>query len=193
MIGILLRLDYTPTKKEAFILYKSIIDLLNYYDFKLVPIIPTRLDNITHLIDMCDGIILQGGSNESVYDDEIIRYIYNHNIPCLGICMGMQQMGKVFNGCLKEVNNHMCEHYIKIKNSNIYEDGIYRVNSRHHEALVDTDLEVTGYSDVIEMIEDKSKTFFVGVQWHPEDLKTDVGKTLIDSFINSILKHQKNE
>ena len=178
-----MRFDYTPSNNEAYIVYKKLVDIILSYDLKVIGILPSN--NYKDIIDMCDGVILSGGDKSLDIDLEIIKYIHDKDIPCLGICMGMQEMGILYGGYLKKVDNHMEKHYIEIKNSSIYEDGIMKVNSRHHEAVFDTNLEVTASSDVIEMIEDKNKKFFVGVQWHPEDMKHD---KLFDIFIKSVKK-----
>ena len=39
---------------------------------------------------------------------------------------------------------------------------------------------------IIEGIEDNSKKFFLGVQWHPESLKDSNSYNLIKYFINSL-------
>nr|MBP3259307.1 gamma-glutamyl-gamma-aminobutyrate hydrolase family protein [Bacilli bacterium] len=192
MIGILGRLDKTPSNKDAYIIYKSITDMLDKYDITYIGIIPNSINKIKDVIDMCDGIILSGGDKESIYDYEIIKYIYDNNIPCLGICMGMQQMCMLYGGKLKKVDNHYSNdiylHDVNITNSKIYGNKKIKVNSRHHDGIVKTDLYVTGISDVIEMVEDNHKKFFVGVEWHPEDLYMfdEDAKKLINMFIKSI-------
>ncbi len=191
MVGILGRLDKTPSNKDAYIIYKSITDMLDKYDITYIGIIPNSINKIKDIIDMCDGIILSGGDKESIYDYEIIKYIYDNNIPCLGICMGMQQMCMLYGGKLKKVDNHYSNdiylHEVNITNSKIYGNKKIKVNSRHHDGIVKTDLYVTGISDVIEMVEDNHKKFFVGVQWHPENLYMfdDDSRKLIDIFIKS--------
>ena len=191
MVGILGRLDKTPSNKDAYIIYKSITDMLDKYDITYIGIIPSNINKIKDIIDMCDGIILSGGDKESIYDKEIIKYIYDNNIPCLGICMGMQQMCMLYGGKLKKVDNHYSNdiylHEVNITNSKIYGNKKIKVNSRHHDGIVKTDLSITGVSDVIEMVEDNHKKFFVGVQWHPENLYMfdDDSRKLIDMFIKS--------
>ena len=194
MIGILGRLDYTPSLKEAFIIYKSLVDMVNSYDINVIGIIPNKIDKIKDIIDMCDGIILSGGSNESIYDNEIIKYIYDNNIPCLGICMGMQEMCMLYGGKMEDIDNHHSDleyaHEVVLYGSRIYDDKIIKVNSRHNSVITKTDLDIVGKSiaGAIEMVEDKHKKFFVGVQWHPENLYmvSSDAKVLIDKFISSL-------
>ena len=192
MIGILGRLDKTPSNKDAYVIYKSIIDMLDNYDVNYIGIIPNKISKLKDILDNLDGIILSGGDKESMYDYEIIKYVYDNNIPCLGICMGMQEMCMLYGGKLEKIDNHYSNdiylHEVDIINSKVYGNKKIRVNSRHHEGIIKTDLSVTGISNVIEMVEDKSKKFFVGVQWHPEDIYMfdEDAKKLINMFIKSI-------
>jgi putative glutamine amidotransferase len=79
----------------------------------------------------------------------------------------------------------------------LLEDHEFMVNSRHAERVVDTGkYKVVGWSndDVIEAIEDPSKDFNIGVQWHPEDLISfdKYSVSLFEAFFNSCkLYHQK--
>ena len=87
-------------------------------------------------------------------------------------------------------------HYINInKKSKLYrilnKENI-KVNSRHKDYLINTDLFISGVSDVIESIEDPNKRFFIGVQWHPESmLEYDLNNNLIiEEFIKECRNYQ---
>src|SRR5574344_1358589 len=139
MIGIISRKDYTPSKKEAYITYKSINDVIIKYDEVGIGILPNNLDKIKEIIDRCDGIILEGGDYFTILDLEIIMYIYERDIPCLGICLGMQSMSYLFDGSIGPVSNHQSNnqyvHDVLIKNSKIYPNNIIKVNSRHKDGV----------------------------------------------------------
>src|SRR5574344_748302 len=47
-------------------------------------------NDLITMINRCDGIILQGGNRCFEYDHFIASYLISHDIPTLGICMGMQ-------------------------------------------------------------------------------------------------------
>lgn len=192
IIGIVGRSGLNETNKSVVYSYESIIDIIN----KLggVSITINKSKDFKKIIDLCDGIIMQGGNDIEEYDLDIIKYCYLKDIPLLSICLGMQEMGLCFDGNLKEIKNHNNTfHYVKIdKNSNLYKyinSDLIHVNSRHKYALVKTNLSVVGMCDqVIEAIEDKTKRFFVGVQWHPEDIFSYnySSKRLFTSFMNTI-------
>jgi gamma-glutamyl-gamma-aminobutyrate hydrolase PuuD len=140
-----------------------------------------EINKLHKIIDLCDGIILQGGNDYYQYDLESIKYIYEKNIPLLGICLGMQSIGVFFGGRLSAVNNHNevgknYVHSVRIdKYSKLYSilgSEEVMVNSRHKETLINpTNIKVVGVSDgVIEAIEKNGVLFLIGVQWHPEDM-----------------------
>lgn len=177
---------------------KEIIDLIYKYNFIPICISVRFIDNelkiIKPLIDKCDGFILQGGNDFYNTDLEIIKYLYDNDIPTLGICLGMQAMAYLFNGKMGKIDNHCSQdkyvHNIYIdKNSklfNIIGKDTILVNSRHKECITNTDLKVSSYSNVVESIEDNSKKFFIGVQWHPESIMDENSKKLFESFFFSI-------
>lgn len=145
-----------------------------------IPIGITPNNNFKELIDICDGIIFQGGDNFEKYDLDALKYAYDKNKPVLGICLGMQLMGVLFNGNLLDTSNHKKTlnyvHEVKIKRNsilyNIFKSNNIKVNSRHKSIIKNTNLDICGISQdgYIEAIEDSNKKFFIGVQWHPESM-----------------------
>lgn len=143
-----------------------------------VPIISNDYEVCIKLINKCNGVILQGGDNLNYKILKIINYLYDENIPTLGICLGMQQMGALFNGSLDKIEGHKSKlnyvHEVNIKKDSLLYKILKRdkimVNSRHNDYLVNTDLFVSAKSNVIEAIESKNRDFFLGVQWHPESM-----------------------
>jgi len=137
-------------------------------------------EDYKELFDICDGVIFQGGDDFEEYDLVALKYAYDNDIPTLGICLGMQLMGVLFGGTMIDIFNHKKKldyaHSISIrKNSKLYnvvKNNIIKVNSRHKSVIKNTKLEVSAISNdgYIEAIEDSSKTFFIGVQWHPESM-----------------------
>jgi putative glutamine amidotransferase len=130
-------------------------------------------------------------AERDVTEIELTRLALEMDIPILGICRGIQVLNVVGGGtlyqdlssqkpnCLKhrqEADMQVQTHRIRLdRDSLLYQifkkDEVW-VNSRHHQAVKDI---APGYriaavaSDgVIEAIEDLSRKFVVGVQWHPE-------------------------
>lgn len=186
---------------QIYYLYQSFYKL----DFDYLPISLTNMDDIKKKINLCDGIIMQGGDDYLEIHKDIIKYLYDNDIPLLAICMSMQAMGVLFNGKLKDISNHkdkkLYSHFIKIKKHTLLFDIIGSdylfVNSSHKCALDNTDLEVSAVSDCIEAIEDNTKRFFLGLQWHPEKMieYDKLEKKIFDYFkevCNGVKRFNKN-
>lgn len=192
MIGIIGRINDNKITYN-----KEIIDVITKYNCIALGIITNinnnpkkELESLKPIIDLCDGFILQGGNEYYEIDLLITKYLYDKNIPTLGICLGLQIMGVLNGGYLIDINNHLnTKHKIKIKkDSKLYEiikkEEII-VNSRHKSILAKTNLDISTY-DIIEALEDKNKNFFIGVQWHPESLMDDNSFLLFKAFFDKI-------
>lgn len=149
-------------------------------------------DEITKYMSICNGFIMQGGSEFSKEDFNTIKTIKESNKPLLGICLGMQEMAYLYGGSIKDIQNHLNKnHEILIKKDSLLYKIIgtdkITVNSRHQSAITKTDLFVSSYSldYIIESVEDKNNKFFLGVQWHPESTyDIDISsKKIFDYFI----------
>ena len=191
LIGIIEKEGLSSTKKKITYTYKEILGKIINSNGIPIGIVPQQINETLNIID---GIILQGGDDYIKEEIELVKYAYKNDIPLLGICLGMQTIGIAMNGTIKKVYNHMKPNiknvhdvYIK-KDSKIYEilnKEKITVNSRHNYALIKTSLDITGYStdNIIEVIEDKTKKFFIGLQWHPESLEDENSKKIFDYFI----------
>ena len=130
------------------------------------------------------------------YELELARRALEANLPLLAICRGAQvlniacggslvqhipdQVGTLVNHVLPEPS-HAIAHDVWVTSGSLLEllmreqleGDTCAVNSRHHQApaalgkgLVAS---ATAPDGVIEAIEDPSKRFCLGVQWHPEN------------------------
>jgi len=167
------------------------IGILNYDNYGLID---------TNILDLCDGIIIPGGSDIYPYHFYILDYAYNNNIPVLGICMGEQIIGLYANHeeekDLIKVENHNdsnMRHWINIKENTILHKifgDTLEVNSRHLYKLEHINkpfiVSAKAEDDTIEAIEYVDDNhFIIGVQFHPEDL--DNTEALYNYFLKEVL------
>lgn len=197
-VGVILRTEEITGVLKHYV-RNSMLEKLTKYDIEIIciPII-NKLENIFSIINSCDGIIFPGGDDVVDKDLKILEYLYINNTPTLGICLGMQEMAIFKNGTMIDLNNN--SHYnnetkahdvLIAKSSKLYKiigKEKISVNSRHYSIISKTDLNISAYSNdnIIEAIEDPSKRFFIGVQWHPEDLEIEETYLLFNYFINCL-------
>ena len=209
-IGIILREWRADVKKiPLYGIRTDLIEFLRKYEVNTIaiPVIFEKkgeFEKIKEIIDYCDGIIFPGGKYVKEIDCQIMKYLHDQDKPTLGICLGMQIMGATFNGGIREKienGNHNRDkesvHDITIKkDSKLYEiigKEKIKVNSRHGKCIPHTTLDCTAYSEdgIIEAIEDKTKKFFLGVQWHPETLIEDeYSNKIFAKFIEQVGEKQ---
>jgi len=189
LIGIISRDYHSQTNKQINIIYTDIISSI--IKSGGIPIgIPSH-QNIDSYLNICQGFILQGGDDIDTDNLKNIEILKEKNIPTLGICLGMQEM--FYQNNLIDIPNHKINnlHEINIlKNTLLYKiikkDKIL-VNSRHRSSINNTTNQISSTSkdNIIESLELENHKFFLGLQWHPENLyDIDVNsKKIFDYFI----------
>lgn len=189
VIGIIAREYYSLSKHKINIAYKDIT--IAIIKSGGIPIIIPYDEGIDNYLNICSGFVFQGGDDINNYNLEIINILKEKNIPTLGICLGMQEM--FFQDNLINVSDHNISglHEIKIIKDtllyNIIKEDTMLVNSRHRFAIDNTNYQVSSISfdNVIESIEIKEHKFFLGLQWHPENVYEDENsKKIFDYFVN---------
>ena len=172
-----------------------------------------------------DGLLMTGGGDISpplygeqpvegvdyfsqerdIFEAELVRSSFKHNIPILGICRGLQVMNTTMGGtlyqdltkqvkdsithCHKLSSDASLHHSVDIvKGSKLFEifgKEKLLVNSFHHQSVkkAASCFRVTAKAGdgIIEAIEHLNQKFMIAVQWHPEDL-TEKHKEFIKLF-----------
>jgi putative glutamine amidotransferase len=141
-------------------------------------------------------------------DLTLARAARQRGIPTLGICLGVQVMNVAAGGTLiQDIDSemdteipHASEPMDRHRHDVIVEQGTklssilgereLNVNSSHHQAIrnVGGGLRVTAHAPdgIIEGLEDPKHPFYVGVQWHPEDMTGETSaSTLFGAFIEA--------
>ncbi len=195
-------------------------------------LIPPQPENADQLMRELDGFLLAGGDDcdPAVYGEErhptvdpmdvrrqandlaLAEAARKHDVPMLGICLGLQVMNVAAGGTL--IQDIDSQHDTEIRHASIPEDrarhdviiekgtqlaGVLpalelNVNSSHHQAIrkVGQGLRVTALAPdgIVEGVEDPKHPFYLGVQWHPEDMTAEKsGSALFTAFIEAARKH----
>ena len=152
------------------------------------------------------AVILKEGRTD--FEMAMTKAMHKANKPILGICGGQQLLAVALGGTLiqhipDEVKNplaheqpnprHTAGHEVAIKQGSILHritgETNVAVNSAHHQAVkaVPGNIVVDAIAPdgVIEGIEDPSRTFCIGVQWHPEFHISPADVRLFAAFIDA--------
>ena len=150
------------------------------------------------------GFIFSGGpaSVEERDSPKIEKFIYDLNIPILGICYGLQLICKNFNGKVEPTElREFGKANIRLVNDsdllkNIYKkDKDYQVWMSHSDSVTNLPrgFEVVASSDNSKFaIIQNSKKKIYGLQFHPEVNNTEKGEKIIESFVIEISKCRKD-
>jgi putative glutamine amidotransferase len=117
----------------------------------------------------------------------VARAALDRDLPVLGVCRGMQLLTALAGGRLHQHLPDVVDHDKHRPAPGVYGTHGVRfapgsriatlmgddteVNSYHHQGVADPgSLTVTGWAedDVVEAVEDPTRRFLLGVQWHPE-------------------------
>ncbi len=146
----------------------------------------------------------------------LARVARERGIPTLGICLGVQVMNVAAGGTLiQDIDSELrtdIEHASDPSNRHrhdvLIEHGTrlaailgereLNVNSSHHQAIrhVGEGLRVTAQAPdgIVEGLEDPTHPFYVGVQWHPEDMAGEPSAaTLFGAFVDAARKYAEKK
>ena len=84
-------------------------------------------NNLITQINLCNGILFQGGGACDNYEMIVAKYCYENNIPTLGICCGQNVMVRALGGTTKLIENP------EKHNTNDFEEFIKTCNGEKNE------------------------------------------------------------
>jgi putative glutamine amidotransferase len=162
----------------------------------LALVLPPDPTEPEELLDLLDGLLLAGGADYGAYPERdafelaLATAAMERDLPFLGVCRGMQLMNLARGGTLIEHlpdrvghEDHRAtpgafgDHDVRLTHGSLAAraagEVVHATKSHHHQGVdaIGDGLEVTGWAsidDLPEAIEDPSRRFALGVQWHPE-------------------------
>jgi putative glutamine amidotransferase len=148
------------------------------------------------VLALLDGVILAGGADYGERPDRDAFEIalglaaMERDVPLLGVCRGMQLMNLARGGTLiqhlpdvlghedhRAVPGAFGDHDVRLVEGSLAARAAgatsHPTKSHHHQGVdqIGEGFEVTGWAtvdDLVEAIEDPTRRFALGVQWHPE-------------------------
>lgn len=166
--------------------------------------------DLKSVISLCDGIVLQGGTNVFRFEEAVVSEVLKTHKPFLGICAGLNTMVRAVGGradLLPTPHEHYHPEMISVHKifldpksfvAQLVGQTTLCVNSIHQNTVYETGkYQSVGVTPdgLIEVVEMPNERFHIGVHFHPElDWKTnDISQRLFHGFIQSALNYQKNK
>jgi putative glutamine amidotransferase len=157
---------------------------------------PDEINEPAEFLALIDGLILAGGADygdvpdRDAFEIALAQAALDADMPLLVVCRGMQLMNLARGGTLIEhlpdVLGHedhratpgaFGDHDVKLADGSLAAraagETLHATKSHHHQGVdvIGDGFQVTGWAtvdDLPEAIEDPSRAFALGVQWHPE-------------------------
>jgi putative glutamine amidotransferase len=148
------------------------------------------------VLELLDGVILAGGADHGerperdAFEIGLALAAMERDVPLLGVCRGMQLMNLARGGTLiphlpdvlghedhRAVPGAFGDHDVRLAAGSLAARAAgatsHPTKSHHHQGVdeIGEGFEVTGWATVdelVEAIEDPTRRFALGVQWHPE-------------------------
>ena len=183
----------------------NLVDLL--YKIDISPMVIANDENNADLFDVTHIIVSPGPSHpkNSGISIPIIKKYYK-NIPILGVCLGHQAIGELFNCDISYAKKvmHGKVPLIYHNKKGIFKDIPSPFKAVRYHSLViknnknfNKDLEITAWTekngkiDEIMAIQHKNYALF-GVQFHPESILSEYGLNITNNFVNKRAKIENN-
>ncbi|GFZ93273.1 aminodeoxychorismate/anthranilate synthase component II [Okeania sp. KiyG1] len=145
-----------------------------------------------------DGVVISPGPGrpeDAGISQALIKEL-GASLPILGVCLGHQSIGQVFGGKIVAAPELMHG-----KTSEIYHHGVGIfagldnpiTATRYHSLVIDQEsfpevLEITGWVEdgTIMGVRHRNYPHIQGVQFHPESILTNSGKSLMRNFLTGL-------
>jgi putative glutamine amidotransferase len=184
---------------------------------------PADLEDASELLGLLDGVLVTGGHDlhpatygerphaetiatsdeRDAFELQLVRGAGERDLPCLGICRGMQVVNVAYGGALDQhladvleddihrgPDGGFAEHRVAVEPESLAALAAgatdVAVKSYHHQgvARLGDGLRVSARAaadGTIEAVEDVRRRFMLGVLWHPEE---DAADRVIAAFVD---------
>ena len=141
------------------------------------------------------ALVLSGGPQSVFADENDYSFIFNHeDLPILGVCYGMQLMGRYFEGKVERGTIGEYGH-AKIHTTNDHsisnvpnEINVWMSHSDHITELPkDFQLVMESHNGLVAAIKHNSRPI-LGLQFHPEVEHSEHGKDILNYFLKDVAK-----
>lgn len=183
-------------------------------------IFPVNQKNLSMILDKMDGLVLyknkfsDSSKNHDPFEQNLLQYAWEKNIPILAIAGGACHMTFFLQGELyKNIQTELPESLPHIQINSPYQGSHciqlqpksclysltkrtkWMVNSFHQSGIKSAGKGIPSAlaeDNTIEAIEDPSRFFFVGVQWHPEFAVDYTDRKLFSALIAKARTYAQN-
>ncbi|MCP5456029.1 MAG: glutamine-hydrolyzing GMP synthase [Thermotogae bacterium] len=153
-----------------------------------------QYDETSDLKDV-GGIILSGGP-DSVYSEfspKIPEYVFEKDIPVLGVCYGMQSIAKIFGGKVKrEKVSEYGKTKVRVTKESVLFDGVtdsFVSWMSHGDSVIEIpencEILAETTNGIIASFRFKDKPIYT-IQFHPEVRHTEFGNIILENFVSRI-------
>lgn len=174
--------------------------------------------NLVHILEKQEGTTVTVKKNNAIKIEEVNNYdrivispgpglpkdagvtvdvikTYHQKKPILGVCLGLQAIGEVFDSKLKNLETVM--HGIKTPIQLLNDDPIFKgcpkefEVGRYHSWVIDNkhlsnELQITAVDANNDIMAVKHKTYNVkGIQFHPESILSEYGENILLNWLNN--------
>ncbi len=149
-----------------------------------------------------DGVVISPGPGrpeDAGISLDLIKEL-GPTLPILGVCLGHQSIGQAFGGQVVSAPTLMHGKTSDIAHA---DTGVFKglpqpfTATRYHSLVIDrpscpTDLEITAWIEdgTIMGVRHRTWPHLQGVQFHPESILTQAGKSLLRNFLTAIVDSQ---
>ncbi|CAM3649771.1 anthranilate synthase component II [Cytobacillus oceanisediminis] len=133
---------------------------------------------------------------------EVIRNFYKE-VPILGICLGHQAIGYAFGAKIEKARKIMHGKVSNLKHngSQLFQYMPQPINIMRYHSLIIQSGTLPGSFKVLARSMDDNEIMAIkheayplyGLQFHPESVGTDLGKKILENFLQTIGREKKHE